>query len=82
MPTQRSLYGNDFQSWTAQEVAEFLHIHPKTVHRLAEAEKLIGFQLPDSGHWRFFPEQVREFVDRAREASARPSGQTPNGGDE
>jgi len=37
--------------FTAEEVAEYLRIHPYTVRRLARAEKLPGFKV--GGQWRF-----------------------------
>ena len=36
---------------TAEEVAEYLRIHPYTVRRLARAGKLPGFKV--GGQWRF-----------------------------
>ena len=36
---------------TAEEVAEYLRIHPYTVRRLARTEKLPGFKV--GGQWRF-----------------------------
>lgn len=36
---------------TAEEIAEYLRIHPYTVRRLARAGKLPGFKI--GGQWRF-----------------------------
>ena len=36
---------------TAEEVAEYLRIHPYTLRRLARAGKLPGFKI--GGQWRF-----------------------------
>ena len=41
---------------TAEEVAEFLRIHPYTVRRLARAGKLPGFRV--GGQWRFHKEEI------------------------
>lgn len=41
---------------TAEEVAEFLRIHPYTVRRLARAGKLPGFRV--GGQWRFDKKQI------------------------
>ena len=37
--------------YTAEEVAEYLRIHPYTVRRLARENKLPGFKV--GGQWRF-----------------------------
>lgn len=41
---------------TAQEVAEYLRIHPYTVKRLARAGKLPGFKV--GGQWRFRKDEI------------------------
>ena len=42
--------------FTADEVAEYLRIHPYTVRRLARTGKLPGFKI--GGQWRFKKDEV------------------------
>ena len=41
---------------TAEEVAEYLRIHPYTLRRLARAGKLPGFKI--GGQWRFRKDEI------------------------
>ena len=41
---------------TAEEVADYLRIHPYTVRRLVRAGKLPGFKV--GGQWRFDKKQI------------------------
>ena len=41
---------------TAEEVAEYLRIHPYTVRRLVRAGKLPGFKV--GGQWRFRKDEI------------------------
>ena len=43
---------------TAEEVAEYLRIHPYTVRRLARDGKLPGFKV--GGQWRFNNEEIKK----------------------
>lgn len=47
---------------TAEEVAEYLRIHPYTLRRLARAGKLPGFKI--GGQWRFDKKQIDKFMNR------------------
>jgi excisionase family DNA binding protein len=37
--------------WTAEEAANFLRIHPRTITRMARAGQIPGFRI--GTHWRF-----------------------------
>ena len=45
---------------TAEEVAEYLRIHPYTVRRLVRAGKLPGFKV--GGQWRFKKEEIDSLI--------------------
>jgi excisionase family DNA binding protein len=42
--------------WTAQEAADFLKIHPRTLTRMAVAGEIPAFRI--GKHWRFVPQDV------------------------
>ena len=42
--------------FTAEEIAEYLRIHPYTVKRLARERKLPGFKV--GGQWRFDSQEI------------------------
>jgi len=44
---------------TAEEVAEYLRIHPYTLRRLARAGKLPGFKI--GGQWRFRKDKIDQW---------------------
>lgn len=47
---------------TAEEVAQYLRIHPYTVKRLARTEKLPGFKI--GGQWRFKKKDIENGNNR------------------
>ena len=47
---------------TAEEVAEYLRIHPYTVRRLARTGKLPGFKV--GGQWRFKKEVIDKKLNK------------------
>lgn len=49
---------------TAEEVAEFLRIHPYTVRRLAREGKLPGFRI--GGQWRFKKKIIDEKLEKGK----------------
>lgn len=49
---------------TAEEVAEYLRIHPYTVRRLARDGKLPGFKI--GGQWRFRKESLERIGKKNR----------------
>lgn len=46
----------------ADEVARLLHVHQRTVKRLAAKRRLPGFQV--GGQWRFRLSDIEEYIDR------------------
>ena len=50
---------------TAEEIAEYLRIHPYTVRRLARAGKLPGFKV--GGQWRFNRNQIGDLANTPAE---------------
>jgi excisionase family DNA binding protein len=46
----------------ANEVAELLRVHPRTVKRLASQGELPGFRV--GGQWRFRREAIEEYIRR------------------
>jgi len=46
----------------ADEVAEMLRVHPRTVKRLASQGELPGFRV--GGQWRFRREAIEEYIRR------------------
>ncbi|MBI3318806.1 MAG: helix-turn-helix domain-containing protein [Candidatus Omnitrophica bacterium] len=52
---------------TIDQVADFLHLHPMTVYRLAKEGKLPGFKV--GGRWRFRQDALEAWMaDRAQVA--------------
>ena len=49
---------------TAEEVAEYLRIHPYTVRRLARAGKVPGFKI--GGQWRFNRSEIDNLINSKR----------------
>ena len=49
---------------TAEEVAEYLRIHPYTLRRLARAGKLPGFKI--GGQWRFNKEEMQKWMTKGK----------------
>ena len=49
---------------TAEEVAEYLRIHPYTVRRLARLGKLPSLKI--GGQWRFKKVDINRLLDRKR----------------
>jgi len=57
MDSQTTINDNtNNQILTAEEVAEYLRIHPYTVRRLVRSGKLPGFKV--GGQWRFKKEEI------------------------
>ncbi|MCK5215419.1 MAG: helix-turn-helix domain-containing protein [Candidatus Omnitrophica bacterium] len=47
------------QTYTADEIAQYLRVHPYTVKRLARAGKIPGFKVGDQ--WRFDVQSIEEW---------------------
>lgn len=47
------------QTYTADEIAKYLRVHPYTVKRLARAGKILGFKVGDQ--WRFDVQAIEEW---------------------
>ncbi len=45
---------------SAEEVANILQVHPRTVKRLANQRTLIGFQV--AGKWRFRASAIEDYI--------------------
>jgi excisionase family DNA binding protein len=43
-------------TYTAEEIARYLRVHPYTVKRLARANKIPGFKV--GGQWRFRKDEI------------------------
>ncbi|MBU4477609.1 MAG: helix-turn-helix domain-containing protein [Candidatus Omnitrophica bacterium] len=52
------------ESYTVDEVAEALKIHPYTVRRLCREGKLPCFKI--GGQWRFSKSEIQEWIDKGR----------------
>ena len=52
------------ETYTVEEVAEALKLHPYTVRRLCREDKIPGFKV--GGQWRFHKESIDEFVNSSR----------------
>ena len=48
------------ETYTIEEVAEALKLHPYTVRRLCREGKLPGFKV--GGQWRFHKESIDKFI--------------------
>lgn len=46
-------------TYTAEEIAKYLRVHPYTVKRLARAGKIPGFKVGDQ--WRFDVKEIEEW---------------------
>jgi len=46
-------------TYTAEEIASYLRVHPYTVKRLARAGKIPGFKV--GGQWRFDVKEIEEW---------------------
>ncbi len=59
-----------FEAYTAEEVAQYLKLHPYTVRRLAREKKIPAFRV--GGQWRFRRDDIDKwsrsypFVDKKR----------------
>ena len=53
----------------ADEVAEMLRVHPRTVKRLASQGELPGFRV--GGQWRFRREAIEEYIRRQEQHDDR-----------
>jgi excisionase family DNA binding protein len=53
-------------TYTAEEIAKYLRVHPYTVKRLARAGKIPGFKVGDQ--WRFDSEEIGEWKRKQRGA--------------
>ena len=47
------------ETYTADEIAEYLRVHPYTVKRLARAGKIPGFKVGEQ--WRFDVQEIEEW---------------------
>ncbi len=50
------------ETYTAEEIARYLRVHPYTVKRLARAGKIPGFKVGDQ--WRFDVKEIEEWKRR------------------
>jgi excisionase family DNA binding protein len=57
----------------AEEVAEMLRVHPRTIMRLASQGKIPGFKV--GGQWRFRREAINQYI---REQEQQHGGQKKN----
>lgn len=46
-------------TYTAEEIAKYLRVHPYTVKRLARASKIPGFKVGDQ--WRFDVQEIEQW---------------------
>ena len=53
-------------TYTADEIAKYLRVHPYTVKRLARAGKIPGFKVGDQ--WRFDVQEIEEWKRKQRPA--------------
>ena len=51
---------NDKEIFTAKEVAEYLNIHPLTVHRYAREGKIPAFKIGTD--WRFHKKYIEKWI--------------------
>ncbi|MDD5347266.1 MAG: helix-turn-helix domain-containing protein [Candidatus Omnitrophica bacterium] len=56
---------------TAKEVAEYLHIHPLTVHRYAREGRIPAFKIGTD--WRFHRKYIEKWIKQKLSASAEAS---------
>ena len=52
------------ETYTVEEVAEALKLHPYTVRRLCREGKIPGFKF--GGQWRFQKESINKFVNLSK----------------
>lgn len=52
------------ESYTVEEVAEALKIHPYTVRRLCREGKMPCFKV--GGQWRFSKSEIQEWINKGR----------------
>jgi len=52
------------ESYTVEEVAEALKIHPYTVRRLCREGKMPCFKI--GGQWRFSMSEIQEWINKGR----------------
>jgi len=51
-------------TYTAEEIAKYLRVHPYTVKRLARQGKIPGFKI--GNQWRFDAEEIEEWKKKQR----------------
>ena len=56
-------------TYTAEEIAKYLRVHPYTVKRLARAGKIPGFKVGDQ--WRFDTREIEEW--RKNQGKTKPT---------
>lgn len=56
----------------ADDVAQMLRVHPRTIKRLAGQGVLPGFKV--GGQWRFRREAIEEYIKRQEQHSIEPKG--------
>lgn len=54
---------------TTKEVAEYLHLHPLTVHKYARAGKIPGFKIGTD--WRFHKKYIQRWIREKLSAQAQ-----------
>jgi len=57
---------------TAEEVANFLRIHPSTIDRLAKRGDLPAFRVGMGGDWRFSRASFEEWLESRKQKSEWP----------
>ncbi len=60
-----------FEAYTAEEVAQYLKLHPYTVRRLAREKKIPAFRV--GGQWRFRKDEIDKW-SRSYPSSDKPEG--------
>ncbi|MFZ2603862.1 MAG: helix-turn-helix domain-containing protein [Candidatus Omnitrophota bacterium] len=59
------------EAYTAEEVAQYLKLHPYTVRRLAREKKIPAFRV--GGQWRFRKDEIDKW-SRSYPSSDKPEG--------
>ena len=57
------------EAYTAEEIAEYLKLHPYTIRRLAREEKIPAFRV--GGQWRFRKDEIDEWSKTKRDKKWR-----------
>ena len=52
------------ETYTADEIAQYLRVHPYTVKRLARAGKIPGFKVGEQ--WRFDAQEIEAWKEKQR----------------